>query len=323
MRMTCALITLFSAMPLFAADRVEDYRMKGKEFEALVKDVPRVTMQQVGVISSPLSDVRGFGLPGRWFPVKMINDTSVYIVKDSYHFLHPNLSDSDQTEYILWRNKRGEDPEIIIWECPDKNARAAHVAELVRLNEERRATAEARRDEAKKNRARRETERRLRTNARQEERIQLAERSGGKHAASQIRRYELLGMQRPLADAVMDRLTDRLTKAISSGDGETSETGKALDTVRQHIMAVMAIQLQMRDIQWCDAIQKHMAPNMWDTRIMSKDVLRESDPESVVTWLMREVERTTEMAEARVNDQENFRDVREIEDAMIGEEDPQ
>lgn len=309
MRIVTALTVLLAATPLFA----EDWSGKAREFNESVKDVPRVSMQKVGVITAPLPDWREFGLPGTWRPVKMITDTSVYIVKEFHHFLHADIGDSRHKNYVLWANLRGQTPEIIVWNCDGKKTRTARIAKLDRLNAEREAKVEQRRAEAQQNRERREKERQLRRSARQEERTRQDER---KQAVLQARHQELLGMQQPLADAALDRVRTALISGEGKVNASVVKDEENMITVRQNLMAVMAVQQQMRDIQWCDAIQKHIAPNMWRGRgLFRNDRLKDSDPEAVILWLLREIERQAEIAEVHVNHSESMLDDTKIMEA--------
>lgn len=301
MRLFSTLSILLVAIPLFAAEPAKKELFNKEQLTKVVENMPRVTMEDVGIIKTPLPNIKAFDLPRRWQPVKMINDASVYIVKDARRFLHPATIDASRTDYILWGDLRGIGPEIVVWNCLDKNGRAAKIASLEKADQDRKTALALRRKNVVENRIRRKRERQLRVNARQQERARVIGRAGRKLAASQERHQQLLGMQQPLADAVLDRVTN----ALATGKGQVSSFSmdkKSRTDVRQNIIAVMALQLQMRDIQWCDAIQKHLAPNMWNSRSVSgHDVLKNSDPETVITWLYREIERQTERAESRVN----------------------
>ncbi len=296
------LIVMLVAVPVFAIDPIyaQDFRGRGREFNELVQTMPGVSIEQVGTIQVPLPDWRGFHLPGRWRPVKMINDTSVYLVWDFYNFLHPKVDDLSHSNYVLWRNMRGQYPKIILWNCPNKSVRAARIAKINRVDQERAIREAKRNEEAERNSARREQERQLRVAARRKELIRQTTR---KRAASQARYQDVFSMQQSLANAVMDKMAMALVH-----EGQASTFSVDDGSVRQDIAAIMAIQIQQRDMQWCTAIQRHLAPKMWNRSPSFRDTLKSSDPESVIEWLQREVERQTADVEFRVDYEENERD---------------
>lgn len=294
------LITLLGSVSLYG----QDFRGKAREFKEFVQDAPRRSMEEVGVINTPLPNRMGFGVPGRWWPVKMVDDTSVYLVKDAHHFLRPDLGDPARSNYILWRTFRGQEPEILLWNCATGEDRAARISELDRLNQERRTRSNKRNEEAAQNRIRRAKESKKRIDARKEAREQAF---GRKFTASKVGQEELLGMQQPIADAVVERIA----MALSSGQ-TTAFSDEDVVTIRQHVTAAMALQLQMRDIEWCDAIKTELAPDMWNSQRLRGDIPQSANPRTVIPWLHREIERQIERAEHRVYYEEENRDDPEI-----------
>lgn len=306
-------LLLIMTTPLFAQSQFDpvspdsgiplherDFRVHPQEFEDAIEGIPRATMSQVGAVYAPLPDHRGFLLPGRWRPVKMINDTAVYVVKDAYQFLQPNVNDPTRRSYLLWTKLNGEQPEILIWNCPPQEIRDAIVADIERRQQEREAANIRRNQQMRVDQERKNRERQLRAQARQAVRSQQA---AHKLAVSNARHPELVAMQAPLADAVVDRISVQLHNEGAVQAFSTDEQ----QALRQQIRAVMAMQIQMRDLDWCNAIEHHMAPNMWDTA--REDVLKSTDPQTVVRWLAGEVERQAQQAEIQVEYAESEREL--------------
>ena len=296
--------------------------LKNEKFEKRIQYIPRIAKEQVGVINTPLPDRRGFQIPGQWTAVKMIDEKAVYLVKNGRRYLVPNYADPSRSTYLLWTTIGGEEPEIIIWPCPNDTARASRIGDLERKNQERRNKAVQHRKKAEEARQRRGKERQMRTAARREKRARLHQRPGRRFAASQEHHQQLLGMQRPLADAVVDRVTKAMEKnAARSGMVSTfAADDESMLDIRQNVLAAMAIQLQIRDIQWCEALQKHLAPNMFDTVVAGSDILKDSDPENVAAWLSREVERQNQRAEAQVDFEQDSRAETQIMRVEMGED---
>jgi hypothetical protein len=293
-----------------------DFSAKGREFEEHIKHVPRIPFTQVGVISTPLPNVRGFRIPPRWRPVKMLDDTHVYLVKDAYRFLVPNHGDQSHSTYLLWTQENGAMPEVILWQCGDKEARKARLAELDAKEAERQRKIEERRAEAEKNRQRREQERQQKRELRQQQRTRRHATPSRRYAAASVHHKRLMGMQRPLADAVTERVMQILTVKEDKENQVTTFNAvdpKAVEDIQRNVVAVMAIQLQMRDLEWCDAIEKYLAPRMWEK--IGQDTLQDSSPEKVIQWLVREIERQTENAESMIDVIENDK-LHEIEMGM-------
>lgn len=318
MRIASAIVFTLFAVPLLAVEPLyaQDFRGKAREFEVKIQSFPRILTEQVGVIPTPLPDRRGFKTPGMWKPVKMMNETSVYLVKDGYRFLVPNPTDKSNSSYVLWTKLNGNDPEIIIWPCEDNDARAAHIAYLTKKSHDMEVESEKRRIKNEKDWEQRANDRELRAQAREANRAETQSRVLREHAASKEHHQRLARLQSPLADAAIDRVTK-----ILMGDGTqvapfSNVEHKALMEIRQNMTAIMALQIQMRDLEWCDAIQNHIAPEMWDTR---RDKLKNSDPESVVVWLSREIKRQTRDAEARVDYEETKKAEDEIRRIEMGE----
>ena len=312
MRVVSIFTILLFVAPLTTVQSVhgQDFRRKHKEFEKHIQQLQRVSKDSVGVISTPFPDRRGFQLPSSWLPVKMVNDEAVYLIKNANRFLVPNYADSSQSTYILWTSSRGKEPEIIIWSCVNGVKRAERIAEIETQNEARRVRGEKRRAEAEQNRERRKIDRQRRTNARQEERAQRAAWTRRNDAALQQERKSMFTMQQPLADAVLDRLKKTLDESLAKGSFVSSD--QTLAEVRRSIVAVMAIQLQMRDVEWCNLIQQHLTPDMWSHARL--DSLKSHNPEKVIVWLNREMERQVRQAEERVNYEDKMLDNEKIMD---------
>jgi len=300
--------------------QAEDFTGKPKEFDAAIKTLPRLSVASVGTIQTPLPTRSGFQVPGRWVPVKVVDDKAVYLVKDAYNFLKPNPRDNTNSTYVLWANPRGLTPEIILWPCASAIERQKIVDHLEQLRAERRAEAIKKREESRKNRETREEERRARAAARQSERSRKFKSSSRRYAASPDHHKMLLGMQQPLADAVLDRVQKIIDGETAKGKASVFSTSDedAMNQIRQNIMAVMALQLQMRDLEWCDAIEKHLAPNMWAPH--SRNKLKNSAPSVVVPWLLREVEQQAEAAEALINMEQYSKEEHDIRHLEMGED---
>ncbi len=312
MRIKSVLAIVLFAMPLYAQDSPKESREKAKQlFVDELKNAPHITKEQVGTINTPLPDRRAFNTPPSWMPIKVVNETSVYIVKQGYMYLVPNPSDTTRSSYVLWTNKRGEEPEIVLWPCENASDRAAKIAAKNQKEVERKEKFAERQIENGKKKVQRQKERRSRAKTRNNQRAERNARPGRKAVASNRYHKRLIRLQQPLADAAAKQVA-----RILQGDGKKVTTfsaadEKALADVEQSITATMALQTQIRDLEWCDALQKHIAPNMWNDNFR-KDPLKNSDPESVALWLVREIERQTESAESKVEYEEGFQDDMEL-----------
>lgn len=278
---------------------------KQKQFEEATADLPRMCREDVGNITSPFPDFRAFDLPFNWTAVKYADDTHVYVVKNARSFLVPDYADPTQSSFLLWTDKRGREPEIILMECPNEAGRAEIIASVERKKAERRALIAKKRDEAKINKEKRKAARKNRREAREGvQAFNIQIRNDRIRRANENSR-DLRLMQRPLAQSILDRMTPMFKDCVTQSEKE--------DVLRT-IMAAVAVQTQMRDLEWVHQIEQHFHPSP-----LTYSKLKTNYPDEIIPWLLSEIHDQIEQAENRVEGDQERADDMEIADLQVPE----
>jgi len=294
LRLTALLFVLLAGTAL--GDK-PNYQRDREAFEASIKDMPRVSSADVGAISGPLPDRRAFNVHPAWTVVKIHrNDINAYLVKNFRGHLVPNLRDKTRQSYLLWSTIHGEEPEIVMIPCGNAKDRQANIDVWKAASRARKQAHAVQQMEAQENRDRRRRE--------------MTDRKDTRKKIRQRRfptRFDLnlaLDLNASLADDILSRIENVINEELPN-----SLSDKTLDEMGKHIRVAVSIQNRLRDMDWCREIEDHIAPEMWRSGNRPKDL----DPESVVVWLLEEVERQTEMAELSVDSNESARDSERIE----------